>query len=261
MNIQECQTGVHEGESLALSPRDFQRQRPWEHLAYPKALLPWVYPEDPWELLLASNALLGASAEVQKGVGDPCYRRRFLADAWERVGNLLDRRHSLGWMQFGRQIEAMTGPALPEPVRRLLPSSAPQVLEDLWEAYRVGVIRQAWEQVPPDPRGDWRVRSLFPPFPDPEAAEVPSAPVEPDGDLWLTWSEPEAGRLEPLLVCLGAMPHPGESYEFRHSESGWSLGATLTGHPLALDYSDADPLLRALWHHQEGVWVGAETKS
>ena len=148
----------------------------------------------------------------------------------------------------------MSPPSLPDALLRLMPPHAPDLLAGLWRRYQKDLLRDLWFEVPEDPDQDWRMVVLIPPFPDPDPAPIPPPPLEPSPDLWLAWSSPSLGVVEPLLLRSVGVPCPTETLELRHSVSGWSLAPTMVGHPLALDHADADPIIRCLHHHQGGVW-------
>lgn len=171
------------------------------------------------------------------------------------LGYHYDHWHERGWDALTAEIEAMPRPSLPDPMLRLLPPQALELVKELWWSYFTELRGELWARVPEDPSQDWRVLGIMPPFPVPDPAPVPPPQVEPAPDLWLAWSSPSRDVLEPLLIRAVEAPRPLDAPELRHSVTGWSLAPTLTGHSVALDHADADPILRALYHHQGGVWV------
>lgn len=171
----------------------------------------------------------------------------------ELLGYHLERRHAAGWESLTAKVRAMPAPILPDHVLLMLPPQASTVLADLWSAYQQDFLRELWEQTPEDPRRDWRVLGLCPPFRVPDPAPIPPPPVEPAPDLWLAWTRPHEGVLAPVLLRSVATPRPLDALELQHT-SGWTQAPTVIECPVALDHPDAEPVIRCLHHWQRGVW-------
>jgi len=71
--------------------------------------------------------------------------------------------------------------------------------------------------------------------------------------VWLAWTSPEPGRLEPLLLLAERAPMAGESLELRHETSGLLVVPMVVGTALSLETPGTAPIIRALYHHS-GSW-------
>jgi hypothetical protein len=171
----------------------------------------------------------------------------------EALQNHAERRLGRAWAVRSREVRSMPAPSLPKAVERLLPPSAGQTLAEAWQECLQNLLRAAWEQER-DPNQDWRTLALLPPFPAPDPAPVPEPLVAPSPDLWLAWTSPEPGRIEPLLVRSERAPMGGECLELRHEASGLLLVPTMVAAALSLELPPTVPIIRAL-HHHGGLWV------
>jgi len=231
-------------------------ENPWLTPGYPESLMPLLYPEDPWDLAEACG-VLHFEGDLRRWSRDPKTRRQ--RSYQDRVREVVESRyhaaHWQGWKALSAGVLAMPGPDLPAHVLHLLPPHAASVLGSLWGAYQQDLLREVWDQVPEDPRQDWRLTILYPPFPhrDLDPAPVPPLPVEPAPDLWLAWSHPHQGDMVPVLLRSVAAPRPLDALELQHT-SGWSQAPTVVECPLALDQAEAEPIIRCLHHRQQGIW-------
>jgi len=256
MNPNPPAPSANPGQAAGLAP--FDLARPWMDLGYPEALLPLLFPPDPWALAGASGVLFVADPDLQAASQNPDSRRRsfWLDRVRELLGQRLYSAHSGGWAALSSAIRAMPGPSLQDHLLHLLPPQTAPVLVDLWSLYQRELLRELWDQVPEDPRQDWRVTSLYPPFRAPDPAPVPPPPVEPAPDLWLAWAHPSQGSLAPMLLRAVTAPQPLDALELIHT-SGWTQAPTTVECPVALDQPEADPIIRCLHHRQRGIWVDA----
>ena len=148
-------------------------------------------------------------------------------------------------------IRAMPSPDLPPSVLRLLPPQAAQRLIEAWKDYLQDVLQSDWDGGAGDP--DSRLKALLPPFPSPEPAPVPALEIARGPSLWLAWTSPEFGRLEPILLFADRAPMSMEVMELRHAETGLLIVATMVGTALSLEMEITEPIIRALFH-QGGLW-------
>jgi hypothetical protein len=170
----------------------------------------------------------------------------------EALRNHAERRLGRAWAARSREIRALPAPDLPKAVARLLPPPAGGILANAWEACLQNLLQAAWVQVALE--GDWRTLALLPPFPEPDPAPIPDPPIAPSPDLWLAWTCPESGRVEPLLVRSEHAPMAGECLEVRHEASGLLLVPTMVAAALSLETPATISIIRAL-HHHGGLWI------
>lgn len=243
---------VSPGPDAARAVQDW----PWRSIC-PEPLRPWVQPQhpcpDPWGLA-QQVGILAQDPTLRQWSEDPEMRRHSvpLARLREALQSHAERRLGWAWAAWSREVRALPAPSLPKAVERLLPPPAGQILDEAWQECRLDLLRAAWEQSL-DPTQDWRIQALLPPFPDPPPAEIPEPPVAPGPTVWLAWTSPEPGRLEPLLVLAEKAPLAGECLELRHEDSGLLVVATMVGTALSLEMPDTVPIIRAL-HHRGGSW-------
>lgn len=229
---------------------------PWRSIC-PEPLRPWVQPQhpcpDPWSLA-RQVGILAQESPLRQWSEDPEMRRQSepLKQVREALQNHAERRLGRAWAARSREVRSMPAPSLPKAVERLLPPPAGQVLAEAWQECCLDLLWAAWEQSL-DPTQDWRIQALLPPFPDPPPAEIPDPPVAPGPTVWLAWTSPEPGRLEPLLVIAERAPMGGECLELRHEDSGLLVVATMVGTALSLEMPDTVPIIWAL-HHRGGSW-------
>ncbi len=230
---------------------------PWRATC-PEPLRPWVQPQhpcpDPWTLARQAG-ILAQEPPLRQWSEDPETRRQSepLTQVREALRNHAERRLGRAWAARSRDLRALTAPDLPKAVARLLPPSAGPILAQAWLECLQDLLRAAWEQEQ-DPSQDWRLLALLPPFPDPDPAPIPKPPVAPSPDLWLAWSSPESGRVEPLLMRSERAPMAGECVEVRHEGTGLLLVPTMVAAALSLELPPTVPIIRAL-HHHGGLWV------
>lgn len=241
-------------QPASLAP--FDLEYPWQGLGYPEALMPLLYPSDPWPLAEAAG-VLHFEDELRRASQDADKRRQ--RHHLERVRELLGHRfysgHTSGWQALSSAIRMMPAPSLPDHILRPMPVQAASILSDLWSVYRRHLLKELWERVTENPQQDWRLTILYPPFPHPDLdpAPVPPSPVEPAPDLWLAWIHPTQGTLAPVLVRSVNAPRPLDTLELTHT-SGWTQAQTVVECSLALDRPEAEPIIGCLAHHQQGVW-------
>lgn len=233
----------------------FDLEYPWREPGYPEALMPLLFPSDPWPLAEASGTLFCADDELRRLSQIPGMRRQkyCLGRIRELLGYRMASRHAAGWDALSASIRTMRGPDLPEHVLHLLPPQVASILNGLWSTYHQHLLRELWAEMPEDPSQDWRVLGLCPPFPVPAPAPVPPPPVEPAPDLWMAWTHPTQGSLSPVLLRSMSAPRPLDTLELQHT-SGWTQAPTVIECPLALDRPEAEPIIRCLFHRQQGIW-------
>lgn len=230
---------------------------PWRSTC-PEPLRPWVQPQhpcpDPWSLAQQAG-ILALDPELRQWSEDPEMRRQSapLARVREALRQHAERRLGQAWAARSRSLRTLPAPDLPKAVERLLPPQAGQILAEAWTAYLRNLLQAEWDLVPQEPSQDWRLQALLPPFPDPPPATPPDPEVAPGPTVWLAWTSPEAGRVEPLLVIAERAPMAGESLELRHEGSGLLAVPTMVATALSLEQPSTEPLIRALCHHG-GMW-------
>ena len=223
-----------------------------------EALRPWVQPQhpcpNPWDLAQQAG-ILALDLELRQWSEDPEMRRHSapLARVRETLQNHSESRLGMAWAARSRNLRALPAPSLPKAVERLLPPQAGQILAEAWTAYLQDLLQAEWDLVPQDPSQDWRLQALLPPFSDPPPATPSDPEVAPGPTVWLAWTSPEPGRVEPLLVVAERAPMAGESLELRHGGSGLLVVPTMVATALSLETPSTEPIIRALCHHG-GMW-------
>lgn len=225
---------------------------PWH---FPPSVFPLVLPPDPWSLAQACGLLEGESrSELREAMASGGMASGHTQRVADLVVNHLHARLGSGWKALASLVRAMEPPVLEPALRRLLPPQSQEMLATAWQNYQVSLLASLWWETPEDPRQDWRVRALRPPFPVPPPAPIPPPPVAPGPDLWLAWVSPLQGVVEPILLQAVGAPRAAESPEIRHESSGFLAVPTVVGTPLCLDQPTAEPIIRAL-HHLGGLWI------
>ncbi len=228
---------------------------PWMRTC-PKLLRPWLDPGspclDPWSMAEQSG-LLFENQEYAQWSKDTDSRQRLdlIRTLREALTEQAWGRMSTAWAHRRSSIEKLPGPTLPREIVRLLPPQASHILENAWLGCLKAMARQDWIQ---GPTSSWAMTVLVRPFSQPEPATVPAPPVNPGPDVWLAWTSPEPGRVEPLLVLSTHPPMAGELPELRHRDSGMIVVPTVVGTAVSLELPQTESIIRAVAHYG-GVWV------
>ncbi len=240
------------GQGASLGIVDY----PWR-CTCPTALRPWLDPEfsppDPWDLA-RSAGLLEVDPELNALASSPELRKQAaaLARLREAMRNHAERRLEQAWLTWSSVIRAMPRPNIPASVLRVLPPQTAQILEEAWEGYLRDTLQRSWDQVSENP--DPRLKVLTPPFPKPTPLSVPDLEVAQGPSLWLAWSSPEPGRLEPLLLKADKAPMAMETMELRHEGTDLLCIVTMVATALSLEHPSTEPIIRALFN-LGGLWV------
>jgi hypothetical protein len=228
---------------------------PWKRTC-PGTLRPWLDPafpcQDPWQMAEQSGLLHG-NQEFAQWSKDPGSRQRpdLLRTLREALASQAWGRMSTAWAHRRASLEKLPSPTLPREVVRLLPPQASHILADAWLGCLKAMLWHEWNQ---GPTSSWAMKVLVRPFGQPEPANIPAPPLSPGPDVWLAWTSPEPGRMEPLLVLATQPPMAGELPELRHRDSGMIVVPTVVGTAVSLEQPQTESIIRGVAHYG-GVWV------
>lgn len=228
---------------------------PWTRTC-PKPLRPWLdlrSPcQDPWSMAEQSGLLFG-NQEYRQWSQDPGMRQQASIITSLREGLAVKAHATLvsAWAKRSESLQTLPAPTIPREVARLLPPQADLILEEAWKECLRAMLWREWKQ---GPTSKWAMEAILPPFAAPELAPIPVSPVSPGPEVWLAWTSPVPGRVEPLLILGTHPPMAGELPELRHRDSGVIVVPPVVGTAMSLEQPRTESIIRAMAHYG-GVWV------
>ena len=228
---------------------------PWRHIC-PEPLKPWLDPaspcQDPWSMAEQCRMRYG-NQEYWQWAQEPINRQKasVIKDLREALSRWADGKMQGSWAKRTASIQTLPPPAIPREVSRLLPPQSSRILEEAWQGCIQAMLWEEWSHVS-TPK--WAIEAMLPPWVKPGPAPIPASPVNPGPEVWLAWTSPEPGKVEPLLVLATHPPMAGELPELRHRESGMIVVPSLVGTAVSLEQPKTESIIRAVAHYG-GVWV------